>query len=182
MTKPLLPRRLRKAVKYGPWGYRFWREAARLPYNALLKTPAVVEIEPYFPAHAELLARYETVRAEVLTHSLGKAVPANHEIMRHQKTFYDHDKIAWGMIPLRAYGLDYPKNMERFPTLGRFLKAHREVKSATISVFPPGKHLRPHKGPFKGVWRYHLGLYVKEFEDGTTAGELVVDGKKYYLR
>ena len=49
-------------------------------------------------------------------------VPANHEIMKHQRTFYDFDKIVWGMVPLRAYGYDYPKNMARLPTLAAFFE------------------------------------------------------------
>ena len=63
-----------------------------------------------------------------------------------------------------------------------FLTAHPEVVSATVSVFPPGKHLRPHRGPFKGVWRYHLAYLVEELGDGKTAAELVIDGKTYHLR
>jgi beta-hydroxylase len=29
-----------------------------------------------------------------------------------------------------------------------------------FSIFEPGKHLRPHRGPYNGVLRLHLGLIV----------------------
>ena len=42
-------RTIRQIVKFGPWNYRFWREAARYPYNYFLRTPAVVDVLPKFP-------------------------------------------------------------------------------------------------------------------------------------
>jgi aspartate beta-hydroxylase len=54
--------------------------------------------------------------------------------------------------------------------------------SAAVSLFPPGKILRPHKGPFKGVWRFHLPLYVETLENKTTSCELMIDGVTYYLQ
>ena len=51
-----------------------------------------------------------------------------------------------------------------------------------MSLFPPGKVLRPHKGAFKGVWRYHLPLYVEDFGDGRSSCELTIDGQSYHLQ
>ena len=51
-----------------------------------------------------------------------------------------------------------------------------------MSLFPPGKVLRPHKGPFKGVWRFHLPLYVADLGDGRSSCELQIDGETYYLK
>lgn len=173
--------RWRKIRKWGPWQYRFWRELIRRPYERAFQTPAVVDVLPHFPAAAELRGAYAALRAEALAVATGRPLPANHEIMPHQTTFYDHDKIPWQMVTLRAYSLDYPKNLARMPQMAAFLAAHPEVVSATVSVFPPGKHLRPHRGPFKGVWRYHLAYLVEDFGDGTTSAELVIDGTRYHL-
>ncbi len=174
--------KVRKLLKWGPWGYRFWREAIRIPYEAAFKTPAVVEIGQYFPAAKHLKTSFSEYRREALELATGRPLPANHEIMPHQRTFFDHDKIPWKMVTLRAYGYDYPDNQAQMPLMQEFLQKHPEVVSATISVFPPGKHLRPHRGPFKGVWRYHLAYLVEELENGVTAAELVIDGKTYHLK
>ena len=34
------------------------------------------------------------------------------------------------------------------------------MKTAFFSILAPGKHLPPHRGPYKGVMRYHLGLLI----------------------
>ena len=54
--------------------------------------------------------------------------------------------------------------------------------SAAISLFPPGKILHPHKGPFKGVWHFHLPLYVDILENNTTSCELIIDGVTHHLQ
>ena len=36
------------------------------------------------------------------------------------------------------------------------------MKTAFFSILAPGKHLPPHRGPYKGVMRYHLGLLIPE--------------------
>ena len=36
------------------------------------------------------------------------------------------------------------------------------MKTAFFSILAPGKHIPAHRGPFKGVIRYHLGLMVPE--------------------
>jgi aspartate beta-hydroxylase len=114
--------------------------------------------------------------------ALSGRLPANHEIMEQQRTLYEFDRKAWGMLPLRGYGYNYPANQDLIPTLKSFLKRHPDVVSAAVSLFPPGKILRPHKGPFKGVWRFHLPLYVETLENKTTSCELMIDGVTYYLQ
>lgn len=177
-----LERRLRKIIKWGPWSYRFWREAIRLPYERAFPTPAVApDTLEEFPEAAELRDHFEEFRAEALKIALGDNLPANHEIMREQTTFFEYDRIPWRMATLRAYSFDYPENLARMPLMADFLKRHPRVVSATISVFPAGKHLRPHRGPFKAVWRYHLAYLVDDLGEGRTSCELKIDGTRYYL-
>ena len=180
-----MPKRRRpwhqRLLRWGPWNYRFWRECARWCYERSLHNPAVVDPDRYFPEHRELLESYHTIRHETLDVALSGRLPANHEIMEHQRTLYEFDRKVWGMLPLRGYGYDYPSNQARIPTLEAFLQRHQQVVSATVSLFPPGKVLRPHKGPFKGVLRLHLPLYVEDMGDGRTSCELMVDGTTYFL-
>ena len=177
------PRTLaQRILRWGPWHYRFWREIARWCYERSLKNPAVVDPDQHFPAHQELLNSYESIRRETLEVALSGRLPANHEIMQQQRTLYEFDRKIWGMLPLRGYGYNYPANQQQIPTLRAFLERHPDVVSAAVSLFPPGKVLRPHKGPFKGVWRYHLPLYVQELSHGRTSCELKINGIRYDLR
>ncbi len=174
-----LPQRI---IRWGPWNYRFWREIARWCYERSLHNPAVVDPDQFFPAHRELLENYTAIRRETLEIALSGRLPANHEIMQQQRTLYEFDRKIWGMLPLRGYGFNYPENQRQIPTLKAFLRRHPDVVSAAVSLFPPGKVLRPHKGPFKGVWRYHLPLYVQQLGNGRTSCELKINGTRYDLQ
>lgn len=178
-----LSKRIRKFIKWGPWGYRFWRDLMRKPYAHAFQTPAVMpDVLAEFPEAAELREKFPALRAEAIKITTGRDLPSNHEIMPEQTTFYTFDKIPWKMANLRAYSFDYPENLEQMPVMADFLKRNKHVVSATISVFPGGKHLRPHKGPFKGVWRYHLPYLVEDLGDGQTSCELTIDGTQYFLK
>ena len=149
---------IERLIPWGPWLYRFWREIARWCYEESLHNPPVVDAALEFPAHRVLLQNYDAIRRETLKIALCSRLPANHEIMEQQRSLYEFDRKAWGMLPLRGYGYNYPANQNLIPTLKSFLKRHPDVVSAAVSVFQPGKILRPHKGPFKAVWRFHLPL------------------------
>ena len=186
MSSPKAKRKQRtpiqRVIRWGPWHYRFWREIARWCYEQSLHNPAVVPADVGFPAHRQLLESYQQIRQETLEVALSGRLPANHDIMQQQRTLYEFDRKIWGMLPLRGYGYNYPANQALIPSLRSFLKHHPDVVSAAVSLFPPGKVLRPHKGPFKGVWRYHLPLVVEDFGDGRSSCELTIDGQSYHLQ
>ena len=95
---------IERVIRWGPWHYRFWRETARWCYEQSLQNPAVVDSDLGFPAHGELLQNYDAIRRETLEIALSGRLPANHEIMEQQRTLYEFDRKAWGMLPLRGYG------------------------------------------------------------------------------
>ncbi|MCA0422780.1 MAG: aspartyl/asparaginyl beta-hydroxylase domain-containing protein, partial [Proteobacteria bacterium] len=51
------------------------------------------------------------------------------------------------------------------PETWRILQKIPGLKSAMFSIFEPGKHLKPHRGPYNGVLRLHLGLKVPAARD-----------------
>jgi beta-hydroxylase len=51
---------------------------------------------------------------------------------------------------------------------------------AMFSVLQPGSHIKPHNGPYKGCWRYHLCLQTEQ--DAARAPYILVDGQKYMWR
>ncbi len=131
---------IERVVRWGPWHYRFWREIARWCYEQSLHNPAVVDAALGFPNHVELLQSYDAIRRETLEIALSGRLPANHEIMEQQRTLYEFDRKAWGMLPLRGYGYNYPANQDLIPALKSFLKRHPDVVSAAVSLFPPEKY------------------------------------------
>ena len=58
-----------------------------------------------------------------------------------------------------------PEAIAQCPETWRILQKIPGMKSAMFSIFEPGKHLPPHRGPYNGVLRFHLGLVVPDQPD-----------------
>ena len=72
----------------------------------------------------------------------------------------------------------HKKNARLCPKTSSLLKGMKSVKSAYFSILAPGKHIPPHKGPYKGIIRYQLALKVPK------SGEckLLVDNTPYFWK
>ncbi|MDO9092460.1 MAG: aspartyl/asparaginyl beta-hydroxylase domain-containing protein [Rubrivivax sp.] len=66
----------------------------------------------------------------------------------------------WKSLIFHAYGRDIAENCARCPQTARLLQGIPGLKSAMFSILAPHKRLPPHRGPYKGVLRYHLGLLI----------------------
>jgi beta-hydroxylase len=67
---------------------------------------------------------------------------------------------GWKSLILIAYGRKLAINAAYFPHTMNLLATIPGLQSAMFSVFMPGTKLAPHRGPYAGLWRYHLGLIV----------------------
>src|SRR5690606_6389720 len=50
----------------------------------------------------------------------------------------------------------------RCPETTRLVEAVPGMRTAFFSLLAPGKSIPPHRGPWRGILRYHLGLLVPE--------------------
>ena len=50
--------------------------------------------------------------------------------------------------------------LRAIPETVRLLHRIPGMKSAMFSILAPRKYIAPHRGPYKGVLRYHLGLII----------------------
>src|SRR5207302_6771835 len=95
------------------------------------------------------------------------------EVMRHRSNLPNFQDISpdqrklsqddgWKTYFFFAYGFKAKGNCERCPETARILKEVPGMKTAFFSILAPGKHLPPHRGPWKGVLRLHLALLIPE--------------------
>lgn len=87
-------------------------------------------------------------------------------------------KRGWRSFFLRVADRDVEANMARVPTLAAALRQMPEVYNALFSILDPGHHIVPHRGYFKGILRYHLGVVVPSPDDA----RLVCGGRSYHWR
>ena len=70
--------------------------------------------------------------------------------------------VQWKMYLFYAYGIRADKNCDRCPETTRLIEGVPGMKTAFFSILPPQKRIPVHRGPYKGVIRYHLGLKVPQ--------------------
>lgn len=70
----------------------------------------------------------------------------------------------WKTYFLYAYGYKAERNCTACPETTRLVEDIPGMKTAFFSIMGPGTHVPAHRGPYKGLLRYHLGLVVPEPE------------------
>jgi len=85
-------------------------------------------------------------------------LPNFHDITEDASTISQDDD--WKTFFLYGYGVKAEENCARCPRTTELIEQVPGMTTAFFSILSPGKHIPPHRGPYKGVLRYHLGLKV----------------------
>jgi aspartyl/asparaginyl beta-hydroxylase (cupin superfamily) len=114
-----------------------------------------------FPWAKEIEKEWRAIRAE-LEQVLARqdALPGFHEISSDVATI-SQDR-GWKTFLLCGYGFRSDANIARCPQTWAACQKIPGLITVMFSIFEPGKHLPPHRGPYNGVLRLHLGLIVPE--------------------
>ncbi len=114
-----------------------------------------------FPWVGEVEAEWQLIRKE-----LDEVMNRRTELPNFQDIIAEVENINkdndWKTFFLLGYDYEAVENAKRCPETVRILKRIPNVKTAFFSILSPGKHIPPHRGPYNGVLRYHLGLIVPE--------------------
>jgi beta-hydroxylase len=130
-------------IRLSPGGRETFSDPARFPWTA--------DLEAGFPAvRAELdgvLARLEDV-------------PPFQALQPEQERLTTDDR--WRTYVLFGYGRWVERNRAQCPRTASLLEGIPGLRAAMFSLFAPGKAIPPHRGPYAGVLRYHLGVRVPD--------------------
>lgn len=136
-----------------------WAERLNLKYSKVGNPP--VYDNATFPWAAEIEREWHLIRAE-----LDRVLERQSELPSFQDIAADVRTITtdnhWKTFFLLGYGLKSEQNIAQCPETWRIVQKIPGLKTAMFSIFEPGKHLPPHRGPYNGVLRLHLGLIVPE--------------------
>ncbi|GLQ88410.1 aspartyl/asparaginyl beta-hydroxylase domain-containing protein [Dyella flagellata] len=160
--------------------YDLSANAVRRLYDARIDTPPVLDTGVYFPAATRFAEAWQALRDEALavaTHI--QAIPRFHEVMPAQTPISANDGRDWRVYLLKVYGTGFPRHMAACPILAQLIASTPDVLSATLSFLAPRKHIPPHRGPFRGVLRFQLGLSVPVDSEGRPAAVLTLDGREH---
>ena len=80
------------------------------------------------------------------------------DISKDQIEITDDDR--WKTFFIYGYGFEAKLGVEMCPRTAARMREVPGMSTAMISILSPRKHILDHRGPYKGVLRYHLGLIV----------------------
>lgn len=164
-------------------GYDILGRVLRAVYGLWIDTPPVLDLETYAPALKGLEANWLAIQGEALRLlDRRSAIPKLHELVKNQYDISDNDGVAWRYFVLRAFGRDQEANLAACPNTARLIRAVPEIASAGFSILDGGKYIPPHRGPYRGLLRYHLALLVPKDAAGNGLAVLRIDGLNYHWR
>ncbi len=136
---------------------RFVTRGSAVPNERYFRTDGIPWIQ-----HLE--ANWRSIRGElddVLVDRL--ALPSFQDISTDQHYLTEGDD--WKTFFLYGFGFRSEPNCARCPETAALVADIPGMQTAFFSILAPGKHIPDHRGPYKGLLRYHLGLKIPEPRD-----------------
>ncbi len=113
----------------------------------------------HFPWVTKIEAEWKTIRGELDAVLLNRRqIPNFQDVSQDQARLTQGDD--WKTFFFYIYGHKNKENCRKCPETVRILRGIPGMKTAMFSILAPKKHIPGHRGPYKGVLRYHLGLIV----------------------
>ncbi len=102
----------------------------------------------------------------VIREELQRVMQHQDELPNFQDISQDQVSITtdelWKTYFFYGYGYKAEENCRLCPRTTALIESVPSMLTAFFSILAPGKHIPPHRGPYKGLLRYHLGLLVPE--------------------
>lgn len=173
---------LRGRERFGFLRQLFNHSTLLAPFNVLAyafsRVPSSAWIDrSRFPELDALRDHYTEIRDEAL--ALNAPQTVDEQLARNfDLGFNSFFKTGWRRFYLSWYGKAVPSAAARCPRTVELLRAIPSVRGAMFAILPPGAFLNPHRDPFAGSLRYHLGLVTPNSPDCS----ITVDGQNYFWR
>jgi beta-hydroxylase len=151
------------------------------PVNAFMVLASRAPTTPYvspreIPELQVLQDNWEVIRDEALQMAELRRIKAAE---RHDDIgFNSFFKYGWKRFYLKWYDARHPSAEALCPRTVALLKTLPKVKAAMFAELPDGGKLNPHRDPFSGSLRYHLGLATPNDD----RCYIDVDGERYSWR
>jgi beta-hydroxylase len=166
--------------------HRFYRQLTdhstfMAPYNVLMYMFSAVPNRPYvdvklFPELKPLSDNWQILREEAL--QLFDEGHIRAAAKNDDASFNSFFKQGWKRFYLKWYGEPLASAEALCPRTVALLGSMPKVKAAMFALLPPGAKLNPHRDPFAGSLRYHLGLITPNSDDC----RIFVDGQMHAWR
>ncbi len=151
------------------------------PYNVFAYWLSAVPAQPY-PERSQfdyldvLREHWREIRDEAM-HLFDEGYIRAAE-KHNDASFASFFKAGWKRFYLTWYGAPLSSAQALCPKTVALVQSIPQVKAAMFALLPPGAKLNPHRDPFAGSLRYHLGLATPNAE----TCRIIVDDQPYVWR
>ena len=136
-----------------------WVERLNLKFSKVGNPP--IFDHAVFPWTKDVEDDWRAIRAELDRVLIRKEeLPGFHELATDVASI-SQDR-GWKTFLLAGYGFKSDANIKLCPNTWAACQKIPGLITVMFSILEPGKHLPPHRGPYNGVLRLHLGLIVPE--------------------
>lgn len=112
-----------------------------------------------YPWVADVEAEWPLIRKELDVLLLRRdEIPNFQDVSVKQNVLTQGEQ--WKTFFLYGYGQEAEENCKKCPETVRILHKIPGMKTAMFSILAPRKHIPEHRGMYKGMLRYHLGLII----------------------
>jgi beta-hydroxylase len=142
----------------------FAGEKVLAPVERFIGRRSLVGDATFFPLERFPWVKHVEENWEVIREELERvlqdhaALPNFQDISKDQIEITDDDR--WKTFFLYGYGFKAKLGVEMCPRTAALMREIPGMTTAMFSILSPRKHILDHRGPYKGVLRYHLGLIV----------------------
>lgn len=151
------------------------------PYNAFAYLFSAIPNTPYIKKESFTSAKILDEHWEIIREEAQALFAAEH-ITQSDKVddlaFNSFFRTGWGRFYLKWYDDFLPSALEHCPKTIELVKQMPDLNAVMFASLPPGAVLSPHRDPFAGSLRYHLGLFTPNSEDCF----IKVDGIPYHWK
>jgi ornithine lipid ester-linked acyl 2-hydroxylase len=113
-----------------------------------------------FPWVSQIEAEWKSIRCELdALMTRRDKIPNFQDVSKAQKALTEGDQ--WKTFFFSTFaGKTIDENCAQCPQTARLLQQIPGLRQSMFSILAPRKHIPPHRGPYKGLLRYHLGLMI----------------------
>ncbi len=127
---------------------------------------SLVPTTPFLSPDTFAWAKHMEEMVPVVRGELDEVLSHREELPNFQDISIDQASISnddgWKTFFFLGYGFRSEANCRRCPQTAALLDTIPGLVTGFFSILSPGKHIPPHRGPWRGVLRYHLALKVPE--------------------
>ena len=172
---------LRGRVRFPFFRQLFNHSSLLAPYNALMYLFSAIPSRPLlgereFPELKPLSENWRMMRDEAL--KLRDEGYIRIALNNNDIGFNSFFKRGWKRFYLKWYDQPLPSAQALCPKTVELLNSIPAVKGAMFALLDPRSNLNPHRDPFAGSMRYHLGLVTPNSD----ACFISVDGERYFWK